>query len=152
MGDIMCKLDLEDYYAEDVAFIKLEIGQRITRTSPIVSYTIAATHGAGGGIYTGATVNRNERYAYTVDGIDALIVGHTHKGIISKPKKIVVDSYNNLVTTKQIVVIGCTAWQLYGGYAARKMMLPSSESDPEQPQTLLLSGKRGGRKSITTIW
>lgn len=28
MGDIMCKLDMEDYYAEDIAFLKLEIGRR----------------------------------------------------------------------------------------------------------------------------
>lgn len=97
MGDIMCKLDLEDYYAEDIAFFKLEIGRRITRDAPITSYTMAVTHGSGGGIYTGATVNRNERFGYTIEGIDALIVGHTHKGTISKPKKIVVDSNNNVI-------------------------------------------------------
>lgn len=51
--------------------------------------------------YTGATVNRNERFGYTIEGIDALIVGHTHKGTISKPKKIVVDSNNNVIRTKQ---------------------------------------------------
>ena len=68
MGDIMCKLDLEDSYAEDLAFLKLEIGQRITRSSPITTYTFAVTHGTGGGIYTGAAVNRNERFGYTIEG------------------------------------------------------------------------------------
>lgn len=150
MGDIMCKLDMEDYYAEDIAFLKLEIGRRVTRDIPITSYTMAVTHGSGGGIYTGATVNRNERFGYTIEGIDALIVGHTHKGTISKPKKIVVDSNNNVIRTKQLVVVSCTAWQHYGGYAARKMLLPSSESDHEQPQTLLLCGKK--TKRITTVW
>lgn len=114
MGDIMCKLDMEDYYAEDIAFLKLEIGRRVTRDIPITSYTMAVTHGSGGGIYTGATVNRNERFGYTIEGIDALIVGHTHKGTISKPKKIVVDSNNNVIRTKQLVVVSCTAWQQYG--------------------------------------
>lgn len=152
MGDIMCKLDLEDYYAEDIAFLKLEIGRRITRDAPITSYTMAVTHGSGGGIYTGATVNRNERFGYTIEGIDALIVGHTHKGTISKPKKIVVDSNNNVIRTKQLVVVSCTAWQHYGGYAARKMLLPSSESDHEQPQTLLLCGCKKGTKRITAVW
>lgn len=152
MGDIMCKLDLEDYYAEDIAFLKIEIGQRSTRDNPITTYTLAVTHGAGGGIYTGATVNRNERFGYTIEGIDALIVGHTHKGTISKPKKIVVDSNRNIIRTKQLVVVSCTAWQHYGGYAARKMLLPSSESDYEQPQTLLLCGNKKGTKRITTVW
>lgn len=152
MGDIMCKLDMEDYYAEDIAFLKLEIGRRATRDIPITSYTMAVTHGSGGGIYTGATVNRNERFGYTIEGIDALIVGHTHKGTISKPKKIVVDSNNNVIRTKQLVVVSCTAWQQYGGYAARKMLLPSSESDHEQPQTLLLCGNKTGTKRITTVW
>ena len=152
MGDIMCKLDLEDYYAEDIAFLKVEIGQRGTRENPITTYTFAVTHGAGGGIYTGATVNRNERFGYTIEGVDALIVGHTHKGTISKPKKIVVDSNRNIIRTKQLVVVSCTAWQHYGGYAARKMLLPSSESDHEQPQTLLLCGNKTGTKRITTVW
>ena len=152
MGDIMCKLDLEDYYAEDIAFLKLEIGRRATRDIPITSYTMAVTHGSGRGIYTGATVNRNERFGYTIEGIDALIVGHTHKGTISKPKKIVVDSNNNVIRTKQLVVVSCTAWQQYGGYAARKMLLPSSESDAEQPQTLLLGCNKHGDKRITVVW
>ena len=107
---------------------------------------------AGGGIYTGATVNRNERFGYTIEGIDALIVGHTHKGTISKPKKIVVDSNNNVIRTKQLVVVSCTAWQHYGGYAARKMLLPSAESDAEQPQTLLLGCNKHGDKRITVVW
>lgn len=152
MGDIMCKLDLEDSYAEDLAFLKLEIGQRITRNNPITTYTFAVTHGTGGGIYTGAAVNRNERFGYTIEGIDALIVGHTHKGTISKPKKIIVDSTRNIVRTKQLVVISCTAWQNYGGYAARKMLLPCSESDADQPQTLMLRGTKDGKKQIVTVW
>lgn len=152
MGDIMCKLDLEDRYAEDVAFVKLQLGTRTNRDSSLVTYTMAVTHGSGGGIYTGATVNRNERFANTIEGIDALIVGHTHKGTVSKPKKIVVDSKNNKISTKQLVVVSCTAWQHYGGYAARKMLLPSAESDAEQPQTLLLGCNKHGDKRITVVW
>lgn len=49
-------------------------------------------------------------------------------------------------------MVSCTAWQQYGGYAARKMLLPSSESDHEQPQTLLLCGNKTGTKRITTVW
>ena len=76
----------------------------------------------------------------------------SHKGTISKPKKIVVDSNRNIIRTKQLVVVSCTAWQHYGGYAARKMLLPSSESDAEQPQTLMLRGTKDGKKQIVTVW
>jgi hypothetical protein len=112
---------------------------------------LACLHGAGGGIYTGATVNRNERFGMVLDGVDILAVGHTHKGTVSKPSKIVVDTHSNIVTQKSMTVISACSWLSYGGYAMRKMLLPSQAQDPDQPQTLLLGGTRCGRY-IKTVW
>ena len=83
----------------------------------------------------GATINRNERFGYALDGVDAVIVGHSHKPMMSQPGKIVVDKYNNKVSIVPFKVIVATSWLNYGDYAAQKMLLPSSHA----LQTLTLS-------------
>lgn len=131
MYDIMAKLDLEDIYRENVAFLKICMGERDASGTKNPTYCLALTHGAGGGIYTGAAVNRNERFGTIIDGIDGLIVGHTHKGAITKPMKIAVDKFNNKVSYKQYVVISSVPWLQYGGYALAKMMLPATSGEPQ---------------------
>jgi hypothetical protein len=124
----MCKLDLEHLYRENLAFVKLRIGDQKGNGSTNPTYTLAVTHGAGGGALSGGTVNRNERFGYAIEGVDALIVGHSHKPIITQPAKLVVDHANNRVTTKPFKVVVSTAWLDYGGYAAQKMLIPGSHS------------------------
>ena len=145
--DIMTKLDLEDVYRQNAAFLKVQLGHHDSKTDKAnATYTFAATHGAGGGIYTGATVNRNERWGNAIDGVDCVVVGHTHKGTVSKPSKIVFDPYNNKVTIREYLVISCVAWQKYAEYPLQKMMLPSSTGNP---QILHLSDKE---KRIEVRW
>ena len=142
--DIMSKLDLEDVYRQNAAFLKVSIGQRGDQAK--VSYRFAVTHGAGGGIYTGATVNRNERWGNVIDGVDCVIVGHTHKGTVSRPSKIVFDPHNNVVTMRDYLVISCVSWQRYAEYPLQKMMLPATTGNP---QILHLSDKQ---KNIEVRW
>ena len=151
--DVACKLDLEDMYRPNCAFVKVCFGSRDKggQTVPLQTYVLAVTHGAGGGIYTGATVNRNERFGMVLEGVDVLCVGHTHKGTISKPSKIVVDIHSNCVKQQSMTVISACSWLSYGGYALSKMLLPSQAQDPENPQTLLLGGTRRGRY-VKTVW
>ena len=144
MYDVMCKLDLEDIYRENIAFMKIQIGNGGHST-----YTFAVTHGAGGGIYTGAAVNRNERFGNIVDGLDCLIVGHTHKGTVSKPSKIVINPQQNTVSLKHYTVVSSQSWLRYGGYAVQKMLLPSSNATAENGQKIVLTKNR---KNIKVIW
>lgn len=135
--DIMCKLDLEDLYRENMAFLKIQIGKADGNGTRNPTYTFAITHGSGGGILTGGAVNRAERFGYAIDGVDALISGHVHKPFVSHPGKIKVDTNNNKVSIKPFHVVTCSSWLEYGNYACRKMLLPSSHI----PQKILLSGK-----------
>ena len=154
LADVACKLDLEDVFRPNIAFLKLCFGSRNAGRGyekPLQCYTVAVTHGAGGGIYTGATVNRNERFGMVLEGVDILAVGHTHKGTVSKPSKIVVDRFKNTVTQRSMTVISACSWLSYGGYAARKMLLPAQAQDPEQPQTVLLGGLRE-KRFIKAVW
>lgn len=148
--DIMCKLDLEDLYRRNIAFVKIQIGTKDQcKKRQAKTYTIAVTHGTGGGIYTGAGVNRNERFGYTIDGLDCLIVGHTHKGTVTKPSKLVIDPRNNNISFKQFTVVTSQSWMSYGGYAVQKMLLPFSSATADNGQKILLNKKE---KNINIIW
>lgn len=142
--DIMCKLDLEDLYRPNIAFMKIQLNKYGKAT-----YTFAVTHGAGGGIFTGAAVNRNERFGYTIDGLDCLIVGHTHKGTVSKPSKIVINPKMNDVSIKPFTVVNTQSWLSYGGYAVQKMLLPSSAATADSGQKLKL---KKTAKNLSVIW
>lgn len=146
--DIMAKLDIEHLYRPNMCFMKVSMGHRSDDNSPVQSYTLAVTHGAGGGIYTGTTVNRNERFGNVIEGLDCLIVGHTHKGTVSKPSKIVIDRKNNKVSMSHYTVISMTSWLNYGGYAMRKMLLPAHVADPQ----ILTLHKSKKHKRIEINW
>ena len=146
--DIMAKLDIEDLYRPNVAFMKVSLGRRSNSKTPIQSYTFATTHGAGGGIYTGATVNRNERFGNVIDGLDCLIVGHTHKGTVTKPSKIVIDRKNDRVSMSHYTVISMVPWLNFGGYAMQKMLLPSHVAEPQKLKLHMSQHN----KRIEVIW
>lgn len=132
--DIMCKLDIEDRYRHDVAFLKVQMGEQYNSNGSRTAgwqrpaYSIVVTHGAGGGMLTGGAVNRFERFGYVLDGCDALIVGHTHKPFVTQPSKIKIDLRNNQVTVAPFKIVCTTSWLNYGGYAVQKMLLPSSHT------------------------
>ena len=143
--DVLCKLDLEDLYRDNMAFVRLRMGDKDGNGLLNPTYVMAVTHGTGGGIYTGAAVNRNERFGRVIEGVDCLIVGHVHKGAITKPQKIVVDARNNRVGMKDFLVVSSTSWLDFGGYAMRQMLLPASSD----LQTITLCGKE---KKMQITW
>ena len=129
--DIASKLDIDHLYRENIAFMKIQMGEERKPNGSgngyaRPTYTLVVSHGSGGGILTGGAVNRSERFGYVIDGMDALIVGHTHKPYTTQPGKIYFDAHNNRVSVKPFKVISATSWLNYGGYAAQKMLLPSS--------------------------
>lgn len=145
--DICSKLDIEHLYRENMAFMRISCGRRSKDKRPETSFAFCITHGSGGGIYTGASVNKSERFGNLVEGLDCIVTGHVHKGFISKPAKIVVDTRNGLVSMRHYVVISCVSWLNYGGYAARSMLLPAQICDP---QKLTLTADHHNKKIITT--
>jgi predicted phosphodiesterase len=146
MYDIMTKLDLEDVYRQNAAFMKIQLGyEKALKNRHHTTYMFAVTHGSGGG-QTGSAVNRNERWGSNIDGVDCVVSGHTHKGAVSKPMKMVFDPYNNKILFKQFVSVICVSWQKYVDFPIQKMMNPSAVSDP---QFLYLSDKT---KNIEVRW
>lgn len=136
--DILCKIDREDVYRENMAFVKFQFGDPAKNGENNPTYTIVVTHGAGGGALTSGAVLKGERFGYAVDGMDALIMGHTHKPFTTQPGKIVIDKFNNKVSVKPFKVINMTSWLEYSGYAMQKMLLPNAHC----MHTLTLRGTR----------
>lgn len=133
--DILCKLDIEERYRENIAFLKIRFGTSRSNGSSNPTYILAVTHGGGSGVMTGSAVNRAEKLGYVLDGVDALIVGHTHKPFTTQPGKLKVDPQHNKVVLRPFKVISCSSWLNYGGYAARNNLLPSTHTE----QRLILS-------------
>lgn len=139
--DIMAKLDLEHLWRENIAFVKIQLGKKVNESGSRTpsrerpTYVLTVVHGSGGGIYTGTAVLRSERFGYVIDGMDALIVGHTHKPFVTQPGKIQIDTRNNTIKVVPFKVISSSSWMEWGGYAARKMLLPSTQ----MKQSIILS-------------
>ena len=145
MYDIACKLDLEDIYRENLAFLRLRFGNNRSDGAHNPTYIFVVTHGAGGGILTGGAVNRAERFGYVFDGADAIWVGHTHKPFTTQPAKIKIDSNSNTISIKPFKVISMTSWLSYGGYAAKKMLTPTSFD----PQIVYVAGNHKELKVLS---
>lgn len=136
--DILCKLDLEHLYRENMAFVKLHFGPEQVDGTRNPTYILVVTHGAGGGILTGGVVNRAERFGYVLDGADVLILGHSHKPFVTQPTKIKINAQRDTISFKPFKVVSTTSWMDYGGYAMQKMLPPTSIA----PQIVKLYGNK----------
>ena len=141
MYDIAAKLDLEDRYREDFAFIRIALGRNHTRSSNgrQYSYTLACVHGAGGGALPGSGINRADRFMQAMDGVDVFIMGHTHKPFALRGSKLVIDAANRRVTRRPTLSMCAGAWLGYVGYPVTGMMTPTAEAGANK---LMLSGSK----------
>lgn len=121
--DVCAKLDIEHLYRENACFVLMRFGadrNQAGRTRPC--YAICVTHGSGGGMYIGSSANKAERYGMSMDGLDLIVTGHTHRPITFPSEKIVIDKHNSKITTQPFRVVTATSWLDYGGYAMSKML------------------------------
>lgn len=136
--DIFSKLDIEDRYRANMAFCHIRFGREEKAKQYRINYALGVIHGSGGGALTGSAVNKNERFGNTIDGLDALIVGHTHKPVVTNPQKLRVDISHGIVSLAPFKCITSSSWLNYGGYALNKMLTPSNQV----MQTLYLNGRK----------
>lgn len=134
--DIMAKLDLEDLYRPNMAFIKINVGRRTSDRQ--CSYTLVLTHGASKG--------KTENFGYAIDGMDVMITGHLHQPISRFPSKIVIDSKNEVVSLKGYTHISVPSFAEMGGYALKGLYLPQ---DSNKYPVITLSGQA---KEVSVSW
>ena len=129
MYDIFAKLDIEERYRKDIAILKINFGDSHRGSGGAVrnpTYVFAVTHGSGGGVLTGGGVNKAERFAYSLEGVDVVVTAHTHKPLNTTPSRWVVDPRRNIMKEVPLDVVVATGWTTYANYAAKKMMPPTS--------------------------
>ena len=137
--DIAAKLDLEDRYREDMAFVRIALGRRIGGNQKPLSYLLACIHGAGGGALPGSTVNKADRFMQSMDGVDVFIHGHSHKPYALRGSKLVVDTSNKRVTRRPTLTMCAGSWLGYVGYPVEKMLTPTAEAGANK---LMLCGTK----------
>lgn len=123
--DIASKLDLEDIFRENMAFLKLQFGDSRSSGDTNPCYMFAVAHGFGSSIYTTNAAMRAERWGMAIDGVDCVITGHVHKPQNFPVGKYYVDKYNEKVSVKPFEVFVCTSWMDSSGYGAQKLMQPT---------------------------
>lgn len=149
--DIACRLVGDDrareLYRENEAFVKISVGKysQHQKNAEPIAYTGWIHHGTGGGMYVGATVNKLQLRTMAVEGLDFALQGHVHKGKVGHKFDVrQIDPRNNVITQREILNAVCCAWQDFGGYAARYMMLPGHKG----PSAITLNGRK---KEVTTV-
>lgn len=143
MEDIAVALELEKVYQENGVFLKITLGTK-KENQKRATYNGLCVHGSGGGGKTGGAVNKLEDFAYSIEGLDFAIQGHTHKKWVSIPSKVVIDDKNEVIRTRPFIVLNGAAWQDYGGYAFRMMLRAGGKG----ATPLIL---RGDRKQIDVV-
>ncbi len=134
--DVMTKLDLEDYYRENMAFMKINLGYKNSERQ--WSYTVVLAHGA--------SKTKTSKFQYAVDGMDVLVTGHIHDSGVSFPAKIVVDTKNETVKQVGFAHLIVPSFQSYGGYAMRAMYAPTAN---DKFPVITLNGRA---KEVTYHW
>lgn len=132
MYSIMCIIGKPELYRRNMALVALsmENGKIYER------YKLLLMHGK--------TANKKKQFAYALEGVDVLITGHTHDGIVEKPARLCFDKNGN-ASVKTLVCVTATSWLKAGGYGLSSMYQPKTTSDP---QCILLeyvnsNGKKG---------
>ena len=122
-------------YARGQAGIIIRLGKG--RNQKAVSYSFAITHGFGGGRTKGAKAQMRFWIASVWEQIDAVLVGHIHEPAIDMWTRLEVDPRNEVIRTREILLISVPGALGYAEYAQKKSYPPPSYRLP----ALTLSGR-----------
>lgn len=115
---VMTLLRIPELYRQNMAFVRVNLERGKTKDH----YALLLTHGK--------TANKRRQFAYAVEGVDAIVSGHTHDGEVQKPARLVFTKSNRVVV-KPLVNLCATSWLNPGGYSLAGMMAPKATSDPQ---------------------
>lgn len=114
--DVMAKLDIEDLYRPNMAFLKMSVGEK--NKDRQFTYTMVLAHGSA--------EKKTENFSYAIDGMDVFVVGHTHRPLNGFPEKIVIDSKNDQIRLERVTRVVVPSFQKLGGYVLKGMYAPQS--------------------------
>lgn len=130
MYDVLARLGIEDVYRPNICFMQIRFMYPFNgKDKQRYEASFAITHGAGSGQYVGSSANRAENLGMAIEGVDCLVVGHTHKPVTFPVAKLVFT--HGTVVRRQFVVAVASSFLNYGGYPIRKMMRPTAHAVTE---------------------
>ena len=135
---VMVMLRIPELYRQNFAFVRVTLG-----TGTYDQYALYLTHGR--------SASKQRKFAQAaIEGVDAIITGHTHNGLVEKNARLVFTQKNN-VKVKPLIALTATSWLDYGGDAARSQLLPTAAGNP---QALLLdwTNSNNTKGQISVIW
>ena len=135
MYDVFAKLDLEDLYRENMAFIKINVGFK--NKDRQFAYGIVLAHGASN--------NKVKNFSYSIDGMDLMVTGHTHDPQSHFPSKIVMDMRNEMVYDMDFTRVVVPSFLKSGGYALKNMYQPTGHKIP-------VVKLYGTEKKVDVLW
>lgn len=138
MYAVMCILGCQELYRQNMAFVRVFLERNGIKDN----YSLLLVHGKS------ERAKRN--FAFSLEGIDAVISGHTHNGLIEKPARLCMTSKSRVVI-KPLISMTATSWLDYGGYAAAALYRPAATSAP-QCLELGFSGSNSHDGEIRVIW
>lgn len=118
--EVCCKLDIEDLYRENLAVVKIQLGNRndggkIKRQS----YILLLHHGKGS---NNSAVKKDKDFISNFEGADAIITGHVHEGHICKISKKIIDAKNNKILDRNQAIIICNSFLKDAPYGIEGML------------------------------
>lgn len=124
---ICAELGILDKYKKTIEVIKIGLGARDNnaKLGRRQTYTILLHHGIG---TAENIVKKGNSFINTFEGVDAIVLGHTHNVRTAKFNKKVVDSKNNLILDKETTVIVCNSYLKDSDYALKSMLQSTSIS------------------------
>jgi len=125
--DILAKLDLEDIYRENMAFIKVSLGEK--NKDRQYTYVIALAHGSG--------KRKTEVFSLVLDNVDLFVTGHIHDASSKFPAKLIVDTQNDIIREQDYIHLTVPSFLSAGGYGLRGLYEPRGFKIP----VVHLSGK-----------
>ena len=136
---VMVMLRIPELYRQNFAFMRVILERGAAKNF----YAFYLTHGK--------SAAKQRKFAQAaIEGVDAIITGHTHSGLVEKNARLVFNQ-RNYVSVKPLISLTATSWLKYGGYAARGQLLPNATNDP---QALLLgwTGSNNAKGNLSVIW
>ncbi len=122
---ICCELGILDVYRNNLAILKVQIGERQESSHRRKTYTLLVHHGRG---TSESAIKKDWDFIGKFEGVDGIITGHTHNPRNAKFEKIVVDSHNNVVFKREISIIVCNSFLKEADYALKSMLVGASNS------------------------
>lgn len=118
--NIMRELGINDLYRENMGFIRLVFGKN--GGSSQHTYRICLFHGG--------SENRVRQFSYSLDNVDLVVSGHTHRPSSNFPSKIRFPMVKDEVYLETFAQITVPSYAKFGGYAMRGLYLPQGLKTP----------------------